>query len=260
MNIRQIINYHGNYSQINREERNLSAIFFLVLNQFDNIDRFLEYLGFHTEIGSEFGIYFEYAFLRDLWKTVSDNSIKKEIIRQYLRLGSIDEILDQPIIEINKIFGVAGRISKSSIQSPRWWSINKYSDHFSDNSEFLDICRFKWSFNIKPDIVIHLDRKTALCIEAKLESRKGQYPKSGSVDKKIFDNRGLTCVDQLELQKFMMEDILGLNTEFILLVKQRENSNTHRVVHWKEIFTCLDLSGLPGYGKELIRNIVCVDI
>jgi hypothetical protein len=37
---------------------------------------------FLSKLGPEFGIYFEYSYLRDLWKKIKSNDVKKEIIRQ----------------------------------------------------------------------------------------------------------------------------------------------------------------------------------
>jgi len=254
MDIRQIINFQGNYSQINREERNLSAIFFLALCKSNNIERFLDYFGYQKQVGPDFGIYFEYAFLRDLWKHVEINQMKKEIIRQHLRISSIEKVLNQPIVEINKTFGVAGSPSTKYLQNPGRWSIRKYSDQFQNNNDFLKICRFKWSFNIKPDIVIHLSKNQALCIEAKYESGEGSYPGS-SIDKKIFNERGLPYVGQMELQKYMMEDLLGITTNFMLLVNKPEHSTTHRIVSWGEMFSCLDLSDVPNFAREMINRV-----
>ena len=254
MNIRQIINFQGNYSRINREERNLSAIFFLALCNSKNAERFLKHFGYSTKIGPDFGIYFEYAFLRDLWNKVNSNQVKKEIIRQHLKIRNIDKILNQPIVDINRFFGVAGTPSKDYLQYPGRWAITKYHAHFPDNDDFIKICRFKWSFNIKPDIVVHLDKNFAICIEAKFESGEGHYPGS-SGDKQIFNKRQLTYIGQMELQKYMMEELLGINTDFILLVNKKERSKTHKIVSWKEMFRCLDLGDLPLFAQEMVRSV-----
>lgn len=78
MNIRQIVQFNPNYSEINREERNYAAIFFAALCKPGNSQRFLSYCGFNEEIGHHFGIYFEYAYLRDLWSKI-DTEVKKRI-------------------------------------------------------------------------------------------------------------------------------------------------------------------------------------
>ena len=254
MGIRKIMNFQENYSTINREERNLSAIFFLALCKHNNIYRFLDCFSSQKNIGSDFGIYFEYSFLRDLWNTINDNQIKKEIIRQYLIINNIDDILRNPIIEINRIFGVPTlTLSETKIVSPANWSMRYYNDHFRDDDDFLEVCRFKWSFRIKPDIVIHLDKFHAICIEEKLESMESWYPRGS--DRKIFYSRGLPFVGQLELQKYMMEDLLGIETEFLLLTNRQKRINTHKIVSWKEIFNCLDLSDLPNFAKEVINRV-----
>ena len=102
--------------------------------------------------------------------------------------------------------------------------------------------------------MIHLDKNFAICIEAKFESGEGHYP--GSIgDKKIFNKRQLLYVGQMELQKYMMEDLLGINTDYILLVNKKEQSETHKNVSWKEMFRCLDLGDLPQFAQEMVKSV-----
>ena len=187
LNFREIAKLDPNYYEINREERNYAAILFTALCKPSNSLKFLSRCGFETKVlGSNYGIYFEYSFLRDLWFQINDNETKKDIIRNLLSIKEIDIILNKPIVEINRIFGASGNPSNDYIESSSNWAITKYSDNF-DNEDFKKICMFKWPFNIKPDIVIHLDKNTALCIEAKYESGEGQYPGSKK-DQIIFNN------------------------------------------------------------------------
>ncbi|MEI8191914.1 MAG: hypothetical protein WCI75_19545, partial [candidate division NC10 bacterium] len=255
MNIRKIAQIDPSYFEINREERNYAAIFFAALCRPGNTERFLRHRGIDSRVGPEFGIYFEYAYLRDLWNEITNEDTKKEIIRQHLPIQGIDEILRRPVKEINEKFGVAGKASSEFVQCPAKWSIRKYDDSFPDrNDEFLRICKFKWSFNIKPDIVIHLDKNHAVCIEAKYESGEGSYPSSGQ-EKRIFQRRSLDPVRQMELQKYMMEVILGLQTQFVFLVCGKKKSNTHEVVSWAEVFHCLDMSEMPAFAMHMVKGI-----
>jgi hypothetical protein len=254
MNIREITGLNPNYFEINREERNLSAIFFSALCRSGNTERFLESLGVDHEMGQEFGIYFEYAYLRDLWSQIGSEDTKREVLRKLLHISGIDDILKLPFKEFNRKFGVAGNPSSDYVQSPGSWSIRKFNDHFESNDDFLRICRFKWSFNIKPDIVIQLDRDTAICIEAKHTSSEGSYP-SSSEDKEIFRNRELRSVGQMELQKYMMEELIGIEAKFIFLVSKPQKSSTHQVVTWHEAFSSLDMSETPHFAAEMVRSV-----
>lgn len=259
INLRQITRLNPSYFEINREERNYAAILFAALCQAGNVELLLRQCGIYTKIGSGFGIYFEYSFIRDLWseiKSEDSEDIKKDIIRNHLLIKNIDEILRLPLKEINQKFGVGGEASSEFLQYPGKWSIIKYNKNFKDNEDFMKICRFKWSFNIKPDIVIHLDKDNAICIEAKYESGEGFYP-SSERDKVIFRERKLDhdYVGQRELQKYMMEELLGVKTEFIFLVFNKEKSETHRVVSWKEVFNCLDMSGMPEFTIHMAKKI-----
>lgn len=255
MNIREIAGRQPDYFDINREERNHAAILFAALCRPENARAFMRLIDVEAAIGPEFGIYFEYAYLRDLWHTIADDATRREIIRQKLPIRDIDAIMRRPAVEINRLFGVAGTPSQDQIQYPGKWSISKYSSHFPDNDDFLKICRFKWSFNIKPDIVIHLDRNRAICIEAKYESGEGSYP-SAEADKAIFRQRGIQpYVGQTELQRYMMQELLGVQTDFLFLVHRPERSATHRVITWAEVFSVLDLSTMPDFAVRMARAI-----
>ena len=254
MDVREIANLRPRYSEINREERNYAAIFFAALCKHGNTERFLEYCGIETTLGADFGIYFEYAYLRDLWSRIDSESIKKDIIRHQLKIDGIDAILDLPSVEINRKFGVGGQPSGDFVQYPGKWSIAKYNKNFPVNEDFLKICRFKWSFNIKPDIVIHLDKDKAICIEAKYVSGEGLYPSSED-DKAIFRVRDIPYVKQMELQKYMMEELLGVKTDFRFLVFKKDKSETHKVVSWAEAFGCLDLEEMPLFAVEMAKRI-----
>lgn len=254
MNIREIAGINCKYSEMNREERNYAAILFSALCRPGNPERFLDFCGFKKEIGPEFGIYFEYAYLRDLWWKINDEETKKQIVREQLRINGIDDILQLPTVEINRTFGVAGQPSANQIQFPGKWALVKFAKNFVDNQDLLKICRFKWSFNIKPDIVIHLSNSKAICIEAKYESSEGSYP-SSEVDKSIFRERGMKYVGQIELQDYMMEELLGIDTEFMFLVHKKEQSKTARVITWAEAFEGLDMDDMPSFAIEMANRI-----
>jgi hypothetical protein len=254
MNIREIAQQFPNYSEINREERNYAAIFFAALCTPGNAEKFLSSCGFDETIGPDFGVYFEYSFIRDLWYRIKDEDTKKEIIKKKLNINGIDDILNRPVLEINKLFGVGGEPSSDFLQYPGKWAIVKYNRNFPDNDDFLKICRFKWSFNIKPDVVVHLDKNHAICIEAKYESGEGSYP-GGSKEKEIFNSRRVEYVGQMELQKYMMEELLGVKTEFMFLVFKKEKSETHKVISWAEAFANLDVGSMPPFALDMVKNI-----
>jgi hypothetical protein len=253
MNIRDVCGLDPSYAEINREERNYAAVFYAALIQPGNTERFLNLLGIDETPGDEFGIYFEYAYLRDIWNKITDDKTKKEIIRQLCPVSSIDEVLSGSAQDINHYFG-ASKESATYIQQPGWWAISKYDRTIANNDDFLKVCKFKWSFNIKPDIVVHQDKNRAICIEAKYESGEGQYP-SSEKDKAVFNRREIPYVGQMELQKYMMEHLLGVQTDFVFLVYRKSKSETHKVVTWSEVFDCLDTSKLPPFAQTMIRNV-----
>jgi hypothetical protein len=254
MNIREIAQLYPNYYEINREERNYAAIFFAALCKPNNAERFLNYCGFEGKLGPEFGIYFEYSYLRDFWFQIKDEEKKKNIIRKTLKIRGVEEILDQPLKYINQKFGVSGEASSEYLQFPGKWAIVKYNKNFPDNQDFLNICKFKWSFNIKPDIVIHLNKDHAICIEAKYESGEGSYPAT-NIEKTIFKERKLDYIRQMDLQKYMMVNLLGIKTDFMFLVYKNEKSQTHKIVSWAEAFEAIDLDEMPIFARKMVSNI-----
>lgn len=74
-------------------------------------------------------------------------------------------------------------------------------------------------------------------------------------EKEIFNELKLTHVDQMELQKYMIEELLGISTEFLFLTAKKERSSTHRVINWTEAFGCLDMTEMPGFAVEMVGNV-----
>lgn len=276
MKIKELAKNGRNYSEFNREERNYAAIFFAALCYGNNLEKFLELCKVNSPIvKDESGIYFEYSYLRDLWfsigmkekedETIEEekvridkaNNDKKEIIRNKLKIKDIDNILNKPVKDINEKFGVGGEPSDKYIQYPGKWAISKFSENVKDRDDFIKVCKFKWSFNIKPDIVIHLSKDRAICIEAKYDSGEGSYPSSDK-DINIFNSRGVEKVGQTELQAYMMKDLLDLEIDekkdFFALVKKGMNSKTHINIQWSEAFKNMETGWMPEFAKQMIKN------
>lgn len=102
--------------------------------------------------------------------------------------------------------------------------------------------------------MFEIGRDRAICIEIKYESREGQYPTSPR-EKEIFRRRRIPYVGQTEVQKYMMEELLGMKTEFRFLVSKKATSSTHKVIDWNETLAALDLSGVPAFQREMAKAI-----
>lgn len=261
MSLRVSLDYKDGYFKINREERNLAAIFYHVLLLDNNLKRFIDLVGCKYDIvENEMGIYFEYAFIRDLWNNIDQgnninqgNDLKREFILDFLNPSNKEQLKKMSVFEFNKYFGVA-RASKEFIVSPGKWSIKFYNKNIVDNNEFLKTCKFKWCFNAKPDIVINTSHGTAICIEGKFESREGKYP-SNDFEKDVFNKRCLESIGQLEIQKKIMEEILDIKTDYIFLVQKKSSTGTHKTWTWKEVFVNLDTSNCPYFIKEWLKRL-----
>lgn len=261
MNIQEISirnkNELPNYFDIIREERNFAAILYALLCKPIYLERFLKKIEYKTEIGDGFGIYFEYAYLRDLWNHIDgtvkgkpqqstnekireSNRKKIALIKELLDVEAVGKIFDnvEDIEKVNKALGVGGPLSSIYIQSPGRWSVAKLDDNFSGNENneiFSKLCNFKWAYNIKPDIVIHLNKNSAICIEAKFESTESTYPASVE-EKSIFKTRGLSYVGQTKVQEYLMKNILGFETKFVFVGKKGLPGNSYEFRSWHELF------------------------
>ncbi|MBN2271027.1 MAG: hypothetical protein JXN61_10455 [Sedimentisphaerales bacterium] len=255
MNMREYAGIVENYSCFNREERNFAAVLYYLLLKPGNMERFLELIDKNIQIVQEqFGVYVEYSYLRDLWNKLQGNDQKRGLIKSFLTLKCDQGVFEKSIVEFNRFFGAVPKASEHDIQSPGTWSLPSFAEHISDNDDLLNVCKFKWSFKAKPDIVIHTSKDSAICIEAKSESGEGSYP-AKSEEKRIFEQRGIRRIGQTELQKYFMEDLLGVRTHFVFLIKKgKPSSESHKIVTWKKVFDCLDVSDSPLYILESIET------
>jgi hypothetical protein len=254
MNNHTFLNFEKPYFTFNREERNLAAIFYHALLINNNLEKFLAKLNSdYPIVFEETGIYLEYAALRDIWFNIDkkDSNRKRSFILNFLQLENNDYLKNCSISEFNSFFG--GK-SNDEIENPGNWSITKFSVNFTNDVEFLEVCKFKWCFNAKPDIVIHTSNKHAICIEAKFESGESNYPANG-LDTKVFNSRGIfKKVRQTEIQKKLMEEILGLQCKFYFLVQNPQKSASHETILWKDAFGGIDLTGCPYFVEKWIAK------
>lgn len=240
------------YNLINREERNLTAILYSALCNTNNVNEFLKLIGASSD-EQVIGMYYEYSYLRDLWHALTHDTDKLSLIRSKLKFlnGIIFDLNN--IQNTNSSLGIANNISSKTIQSPGRWSIAKLNSIYTDRShEFEECCKFKWSFNIKPDMVIQLSNGKAICIETKFESGESTYPLD-KAEKKIFKDRKIQPVKQLEMQMHMMTELLGFDTTFILITDRNIESNSHTKYSWHQIFELLDISFMPDYIQKMVQ-------
>ena len=267
MNIRKIAGIDENYSKLHRGEINPTVVLYYLLLQPDNLDRFLGLVGHTAEIvEKECGIYLEYAYPRDLWNELENNKKRKiieESIKDYLPKESACQIRHKTIPELNEYFGTSrqGRQpSSTDIESPQNWNLEKLDSNMGriENKDFQNICKFKWSFNAKPDMVIHTSRDTAVCIEAKLESKESFYPnKSNKNLSQMFQTRRIDKVGQTELQRYLMEDLLGIKTDFVFLTRNGKSPScsSYKPFTWKQVFDCLNWGNAPRFMSETIEFV-----
>ncbi|MCK6613438.1 MAG: hypothetical protein L6Q47_04325 [Ignavibacteriaceae bacterium] len=241
------------YTQICREEANFTAILYTLLSQPENMTRFLKLIKCEDKFTGQSAIFFEFAYIRDIWHAVESPKERKDIILDHLPFLKNYLPAYHSIEHFNKTF--VSRASKDEIQSPSRWEVSKFNQVITNNSDFLKVCKFKWSFNIKPDLVIQLSNKKAICIEAKFESNEAVYPKKAD-EKKIFSDRKLEPIRQYDLQKYMMQELLGLNTQFVVIFKHSAPLGEHTLLTWGEIFRALDFTPFPQFIKQMTSKFL----
>jgi len=240
------------YYVINREERNLCAILYHLLLLPGNLARFGDLVGRPIRDEGAAEVYFEYAYLRDIWDRLAEGA-KKELLLSQLDLSqsSLGQLAACDVEGFNAHFKLS-RASGRYIESPGNWNVGQIDRSFPDDGEFLRICKFKWAFNAKPDLVIHCSPGEAICAECKLESGEGSYPAISS-EQGIFQRRGLPSVRQTEIQRLIME-MLGFDAAHILIQKN-EAAGLGGIFSWREVFMALDASQASGFARAwLARN------
>jgi hypothetical protein len=242
----------GPFWTFNREERNAVAILFGLLAQPGNLEVFAELLGWEPADLVDAEVCVEWTYLRDLWNHHSnrgDNVALRAAILDCLQPANRGRLETCSIGEFNAHFG-AGRISSATtIQSPSTWSMSRFDATISDDAEFRRTCRFKWAFNVKPDLVAQTPSGHVLCIEAKWGSSEGRYP-SGDTEKAIFRRRHLAPVSQTEVQRYLVNEVLGLTGQFAYLDHRQAVTQAGRSITWAELLPLLDHAGSPAFISE----------
>lgn len=232
------------YAPICREERNFAAMLYHLLLDRERLAVFLEPFGGPTSSIDDVRIYFEYAHLRDLWAEVAAkaeregtdlNSNYRNIILRLLE-SSHPDLLQADCEAFNRFFiGDNTKSSARQIQSPSRWQKSQFDTWCEEpfGRTFAErACKLKWAFNAKPDLVLHLGGNRAICIEAKLESKIDKYSVKPALGKPF-------SMKQTEVQEFIMKDLLGYETQFVVIEKKRNAAkNEEGWIHlaWKNVF------------------------
>ena len=262
------------YAAINREERNLCAVLFHLLLVNDNMRRFMELLTRpFGATGDNVSMYSEYAYARDLWNAMGrdTNKDKQDFVLEKLDLKDSLRFRAMDPEEFNTAFGATPKASKTDIQNPGRWTVKTLNKTLKENDEFRRACVFKWAFNSKPDLVIHVSPNEAICIEAKLESAEGNYPQA-SDEKRIFTERLLKegsqeslFVRQTEVQRYLMEQILGIKARHVFLRRpghrsqNTADSSSDCQITWHDVFSTLDQNGVPSFLNTVVQSVMKAD-
>ena len=277
-----------------REERQFSFLLaFLLMQKGDALTRFLDLT--RSQTGGALPVptsvqlhnaevYVEYAYLRDRWDSFlkidgitgvvapgarhEANLHKRAFIETLFRrvpsLVSLAAIVKPDReSEFNEYFmGKAGARITRDIASPALWSVAALCANFGTDPEvFRDLCKLKWSFRIKPDLVIDIPGFPPICVEAKLASGEGSYPRGKEA--LIFDEvfgKHLRRLGQFDLQKFMFATLLDRPCFPVVVQKLYPTTQiADPVLIWGEVLSDLVQAGgldaaIPFVSKLVNEN------
>ena len=247
------------YYEFCREERNIAAILYHALLLPGNLEKFLGLIGWeHSRYCENASIYFEYSYLRDFWNKIECNDEKKCRILNTLNPPNKSDLFEMNAPNFNQYFGgnPPGKEPSKKIVFPGTWVLGRMHDSIKGNF-FLNVYKFRSAFNITPDIVIQMNNQTAVCVEAKFESKESKYPTNkGDIDQ--FKKRlgYVKTYKQTEIQKYLFEEVLGIkNTTFVLLAQTERKSETHQPLTWHCVFCNMDVGRSPKFVRDWINHL-----
>lgn len=250
--ITQSLRVPGPFWTFNREERNAVAILFGLLTRPGNLETFTRLLDWRPADIDDAEVSVEWTFLRDLWNHHSrlrDAVALRTAILDCLQPDNRDWLATCSVLEFNTHFGAVPRPSSVYVQSPSNWSLARFDRTIASDDEFRRTCRFKWAFNIKPDLVIQTPSGQVLRIEAKWDSREGSYPASEG-EKAIFQRRQLGYLTQTEVQRYLVNEVLGFTGDFAYLARTSFITAAGRCITWGELLPALDRTAAPRFVAD----------
>lgn len=197
-----------------REERQFAALLYHELLCVDQLRTFLGLIGVQDLPSNldDVAVFFEFTPLRDRWAAYGEEHRKDRTDRNARYRATIESLLQAPsgllaqfeeVREFNAFFMDASddanrrrsRVSADKIQMPSRWNdrcVNKWQQFYRDycakepSTECGDpekcaeafanrIVCLKRAFNAKPDLVIQLSPRRAVCVEIKVESEEANY-------------------------------------------------------------------------------------
>jgi len=270
------------YFLFNREERHLAGVLFHLLCVRGNAKRLCSQLRPDWPArDDEIGVYLEYSYLRDVWDAIERkgpeaNTRKRKSLRTMLEafggrpelLAALDQTME--VREFNHLF--VRNPSKTDVQSPATWQLGTFG---ADGSGFapedlLALCKLKWAFRVKPDVVVQPSLGRAICLELKLESGEATYPSAGA-EIRLLRERGLydkrlagtrLPMRQTTLQRLAMEHLFGTgNVEMVYVTRRGQGvaepgssrGEEPLCLSWGSLLGLLEVpAGLPRFVQAAI--------
>lgn len=238
------------YHVFNREERNHVAILYhLLLSGSQNLNSFLglDGIGVKDLDPTKAEVYFEFAYLRDRWKRLS-NDERKVWLLEKLEVPAADPLWSCSIEDFNRVFSPRGGASKERIQSPANWMPASTSGMVPDRLRRVYL--MKWCFNLKPDLVVITSDGLVVCVEAKLESGEDQYTAE-------LPNGERYIQSQRQCQELMFTELLEVPRDKykpVLLVRRISKRRAGSQVAWSKVYGVIQHSDSHPFVKRWLAE------
>lgn len=122
---------------------------------------------------------------------------------------------------------------------------------------FFDLCRVKWAFHIKPDIVLMRTGLPPICVEAKLESGEGRYPAgkdARTVDRVMGSEKRES---QFRLQQFLFGQLFGEPCVPVVIQKWPASfASGAPVLSWGQVFNRLFAAQAPSQSIPFVERLM----
>lgn len=253
------------YFRFCREERNLAALLYHHwLASPKNLEAFIRLVDAGLQGDpAECEVYYEFAMLRDLWDRMEDAEVLSALKptqgldrRKAFVLGLLPDRLRSRVADLepgpwNSFFQVAGKRSVHHVQSPARWSPAEVEGVTDEERKTL--LQIKWSFNLKPDLVIRTPEGTVICVEAKVGSGESSYVARLPGGERY-------ALRQRACQAFMFKTLLMVpeaRYRSVLLVRKRSAKGGDIQITWQDAFAAMPTrGGHPFVQRWLDENTV----
>jgi hypothetical protein len=195
---------------------------------------------------NELEVYVEVAALRDYWHDIGNPSLyteetharRKEVLISILKYFN----LPASTLDDHDFFWTTTKREK--LRSPSRWSEQKLKQAGAGLEKLIEV---KWAFNAKPDILLS-SPKTALFVEAKLESGEGKNDESGYKQSETL--KLITHLSKLLIPEFAKKELNIMTLEL-----KPTTIDVARGITWKDIISLVENSDVDSFTRDCLSQL-----